>query len=277
MTQSLLFSERFTSLQCEGERIGMPSIFLRAFGCNFTCDGWGRGTPPKDALDRFQINPENYSDFNELPIPDVGCDSYASWDPRFKDFSEKYTTAEIAEYIKSESEKLQVNDHQLIFTGGEPLLKKAQRFWTELLTEHEDYVPDMLTIETNGSQPLTPELADVLYGHDTLFAVAVKLSNTGEPEDKRLQPDVLVQYAGVGRVILKFVVGSEEDLAEADLTAEKLRSEAGYHFPVYLMPVGGTDKLYYENQTWLANRCLDTGFYYSPRLQINLFGNGWAT
>lgn len=34
-------SELFYSIQGEGRYMGVPSIFLRTFGCNFTCDGFG--------------------------------------------------------------------------------------------------------------------------------------------------------------------------------------------------------------------------------------------
>ena len=34
-------SELFYSVQGEGRYMGVPSVFLRTFGCNFTCDGFG--------------------------------------------------------------------------------------------------------------------------------------------------------------------------------------------------------------------------------------------
>ena len=34
-------SELFYSLQGEGMFVGVPSVFLRTFGCNFTCSGFG--------------------------------------------------------------------------------------------------------------------------------------------------------------------------------------------------------------------------------------------
>ena len=37
----LKVSEIFYSAQGEGRFIGVPSVFLRTFGCNFTCGGFG--------------------------------------------------------------------------------------------------------------------------------------------------------------------------------------------------------------------------------------------
>ena len=37
----LKISEIFYSAQGEGRFVGVPSVFLRTFGCNFTCGGFG--------------------------------------------------------------------------------------------------------------------------------------------------------------------------------------------------------------------------------------------
>ena len=79
-------SELFYSLQGEGQYVGVPSIFLRTFGCNFTCSGFGM---PRGELstERNNVDPNSYSGYNELPLVSTGCDSYASWDPKFKHLS----------------------------------------------------------------------------------------------------------------------------------------------------------------------------------------------
>ena len=44
----------FYSIQGEGRWVGVPSVFLRLFGCNFECAGFGqpRGKPliPRDEM-----------------------------------------------------------------------------------------------------------------------------------------------------------------------------------------------------------------------------------
>ena len=37
----LKISELFYSIQGEGRYMGVPSVFLRTFGCNFQCAGFG--------------------------------------------------------------------------------------------------------------------------------------------------------------------------------------------------------------------------------------------
>ena len=42
-------AELFYSIQGEGRYMGVPSIFLRTYGCNFTCSGFGM---PKGELSK---------------------------------------------------------------------------------------------------------------------------------------------------------------------------------------------------------------------------------
>ena len=45
----LRYSEAFYSVQGEGKFVGVPSVFLRTFGCNFRCMNFGlpRGEPSR--------------------------------------------------------------------------------------------------------------------------------------------------------------------------------------------------------------------------------------
>ena len=55
----LRYSEAFYSVQGEGRFVGVPSIFLRTFGCNFTCGGFGM---PRGELsnERFKVDGESF-------------------------------------------------------------------------------------------------------------------------------------------------------------------------------------------------------------------------
>ena len=89
----LKVSEIFYSAQGEGRFVGVPSVFLRTFGCNFTCSGFGcapgvRSTEADDVAKNVHL----YKDFLSLPLVNTGCDSYASWHPEFKHLSPTVTT-----------------------------------------------------------------------------------------------------------------------------------------------------------------------------------------
>jgi 7-carboxy-7-deazaguanine synthase len=155
-------AEMFYSIQGEGRYMGVPSVFLRTFGCNFKCEGFGmprgQASAERDAVAE-QIH--LYKNYEDLPLVSTGCDSYASWDPRFKDLSPLLETDAIVEYIMTILPYGEWRREHLVITGGEPLLG-WQRAYPELL-EH----PDMkslkeITFETNGTQKLSTELKDYL-------------------------------------------------------------------------------------------------------------------
>ena len=53
----LRYSEAFYSVQGEGKFVGVPSVFLRTFGCNFRCMNFGlpRGEPMRDEKQKAGI------------------------------------------------------------------------------------------------------------------------------------------------------------------------------------------------------------------------------
>jgi len=93
-------AELFYSIQGEGRYMGVPSVFLRTFGCNFKCAGFGmpRGKLSNEVEDIAEVV-HMFNKYEELPLVSTGCDSYASWDPRFKDLSPMLTTDAIADRI----------------------------------------------------------------------------------------------------------------------------------------------------------------------------------
>ena len=92
----LKISELFYSAQGEGRFVGVPSVFLRTFGCNFTCAGFGCAPGAKSTeADDVAKNIHLYKDFLDLPLVNTGCDSYASWHPAFKDLSPTIDTKKL--------------------------------------------------------------------------------------------------------------------------------------------------------------------------------------
>jgi len=95
-------SELFYSIQGEGRYMGVPSVFLRTFGCNFTCDGFGlpRGEKSLERVNVALIDEERpFKNYKDLPLVSTGCDSYASWDPNFKHLSPLYDVGRLANDI----------------------------------------------------------------------------------------------------------------------------------------------------------------------------------
>ena len=271
-------AELFYSIQGEGRYMGVPSVFLRTFGCNFTCDSFGMPRGEK-SQERHNIVVSNYKTYNELPLVSSGCDSYASWMPDFKDLSPMLTTDAIAERIVDILPFKDWNDEHLVITGGEPLLG-WQRAYPDLLDHPKMENLKQLTFETNGTQPLASELKDYLQiwgsGREITFSVSAKLSCSGEAFEKAIIPEIVCDYQDVGYVYLKFVVATESDVEEALKTAD-IYQQYGFNGPIYLMPVGGVESVYALNNRRVAQLAMQHGLRYSDRLQVPLFHNQWGT
>ena len=278
----LKVSELFYSIQGEGRYMGVPSVFLRTFGCNFTCSGFGMPSGVASE-ERLNVNPEFYSEYKALPLVHTGCDSYASWDPRFRHLSPVIECAQLAKDIVDLLPQKKWQDEHLVITGGEPLLG-WQRSYPDLLSQKEFDSLQELTFETNGTQPLADDFFKYLNewtfakGHyDQLtFSVSPKLSVSGEKWEEAIKPQVVSQYSAVGFTYLKFVVANKDDVAEAEQAVSEYR-DAGFNGPVYIMPCGGTEELYHLNNRQVAEFAMKKGWRYSDRLQIPLFKNAWGT
>ena len=277
-------AELFYSIQGEGRYMGVPSVFLRTFGCNFTCDGFGmpRGEQSKER-DFIAADIKKFFKYQDLPLVSSGCDSYASWDPRFKDLSPMLTSDAIAERIMEILPYKTWVDEHLVITGGEPLLG-WQRAYPELLDHQYMRQLKEITFETNGTQELTPEFKEYLQDWTmsmpgercVTFSVSAKLSCSGEARHEAIKPEIVNSYQDAGYVYLKFVVATEEDAAEAIETADVYR-ENGFTGPVYLMPIGGVESVYSLNNRRVAELAMKNGLRYSDRLQVPLFKNEWGT
>jgi organic radical activating enzyme len=277
-------AELFYSIQGEGRYMGVPSVFLRTFGCNFKCAGFGM---PRGELSTevetisFAHNNTPYKDYKDLPLVSTGCDSYASWHPDFKDLSPMLTSEAIADRIM----EILPQDHweyeHLVITGGEPLLG-WQRAYPDLLNNTKMRDLKEITFETNGTQKLTPEFKTYLakwnsvVGRELTFSVSAKLPASGEKWEEAILPDVVCEYEEVGTVYLKFVVATEQDIADAECAVAAFRT-AGFKGHIYLMPVGGVESVYTLNAKNVALAAMKRGWRYSDRLQVPLFKNEWGT
>lgn len=284
----LKIAELFYSIQGEGRFMGVPSVFLRTFGCNFKCAGFGmpRGETSHEATDIAATHTmiKSFQTYGELPLVSTGCDSYASWMPEFKDLSPMLTTDAIAERIMEILPFNKWQDEHLVITGGEPLLG-WQRAYPDLLNHPSMRRLKEITFETNGTQKLTPEFKTFLQewgqnppflSREVTFSVSAKLSCSGEERHEAIKPDVVCEYQEAGYTYLKFVVATEEDAEEALETLDIYRAE-GFTGHCYLMPVGGVESVYTLNNRRVAELAMKHGLRYSDRLQVPLFKNEWGT
>jgi organic radical activating enzyme len=295
----LRYSEAFYSVQGEGKYVGVPSVFLRTFGCNFRCMNFGTD----EKRDRWEQHAdgqrynaevkalldagvhETTEKFEDLPIIHTGCDTYASIYPEFKDFNRLAEVDEVVEHLLSllpEGKWTMDNgqDVHLILTGGEPLLA-WQRLYVELFEHPRMRDLKNVTIETNTTQHLHDDFYNYLNNSDRItvtFSCSPKLSVSGETWEDAIKPIVAHQYQCVtdSNIYFKFVVATQSDFDEVTRAVQQYRN-AGVECPVYLMPLGGRSEEYTLNVKEVAEACMERGWRFTPRLHISLFGNAWGT
>ena len=189
------------------------------------------------------------------------CDTpYTSWQPEGRDFSVEQILEQVAGFSSAQ---------HVVITGGEPMIAPEIVALTRQLRNAGRHI----TVETAGTI-YTPVACD-------LMSISPKLSNS-TPRDReggrwaaqherlRYQPDILRQLIANYSYQLKFVVQRVEDLQEIRLMVEAL---AVAPQNVMLMPEGTTREAVQERGRWIAETCKSTGYRYSPRLHVDLWGD----
>lgn len=278
------YSEYFLSIQGEGRFVGVPSVFLRLYGCNFECPGFGQqkgNLIPRDEMPWKKLDVSQYKSIDELPIMPIGCDSSASWAKEYMHLTKFKESIEIANLLKHTcpgEDWIHPGsdlDTHLVITGGEPLLWQKQL--PDLLEECRKNGLENLTFETNATQKLAPKFYDYLVdlSHDVhiTWSCSPKLTISGEKWEDAIKPANWSHYKSIpnSHLYLKFVVGDEDDIDEVD------EATADFFGDVYLMPVGGTEESLALTSRRVCDLALERGYRYSPRLHVDLFGNCWGT
>ena len=146
---------------------------------------------------------------------------------------------------------------RLVVTGGEPLIQAVEL--AELLSQLPAEL--VVEIETNGTLEPPPELIRGV----AQWNVAPKLSNSGEPQERRLQPKVLAVLLATGRAFLKLVVATAEDAEEAEALVALL------DWPrerVLFMAQAATRAELAARGPLVRAEALRRGVRYSPRLHV---------
>lgn len=289
-------SEIFLSLEGEGPLAGRPTLFVRFFGCNLTCQGFGNDGK---TVERELVPLQKMS---------RGCDSAYAWHHDFKHTAKTYSLNELhAEIRKHLDGRNRPQDVTITFTGGEPML--YSKHIMQLIEGYPDYYSRIgyLLVETNGTKPLLP-----LYG--ITHSISPKLSISGENPDVALNVDYVAQHIvdndrGVSNTYFKFVTdGSKKLLLEIEDYLQRLAARIDFlidgketaalsrlnsyipmreegqlptlellHNVTYLMPVGVDLESQTTGAKEIVDQCLEYNFKFSPRLHILLFGNTMGT
>jgi len=283
------YSEIFNSIQGEGHYTGVPTAWLRFFLCNLQCNGFGQSDPTdpsKYVLPYEQFDANSISVIEELPVWEYGCDSSYSWAKKFKHLQHVQPPAVIAQRIRdsftNEFNDGKWKDRHMCFTGGEPLMKHAQDCTVAVMKhwiEEGDY-PKFVTIETNGTQPLTPDFISFFeeyiekWGGELFFSVSPKLwTVAGEKASRAIKPEVIAQYNEHFRFgQLKFVLGPrKEQWQELETVLQSIRQNVDW--PVWIMPVGATVEGQKLVDGDVATMAQIRGYNVSARVHTYLWGN----
>lgn len=295
-------SEIFRSIQGEGHYTGVPTAWVRFFGCNLNCKGFGQKDPTDPStyiLPYEEFDPSTINSVEELPVWEYGCDSSYSWAKKFNHLQMRLTAEEIVDKVEEVMRSPFNPDGRfhhptsnqrahLCFTGGEPLLKGTQGAIREILEilDQRHNTPDSITFETNGTKPLTEDLlkfflSDEYYPYkEVFFSVSPKLFTvSGERNVDAIKPDVVADLSAWFGGQLKFVMGAEERQWDELDRVVKLFKEEGVWWPVWIMPVGATeagqhgDYGGHASAGEVANMAIERGYNVSPRVHVYLWGN----
>ena len=301
----MLYSEIFRSIQGEGVYTGVSTVWLRLFGCNLECNGFGQEDPtdPDSYILPYQeIDLTDITVPEQLPVFSYGCDSSYSWSKKFKKLQRRGTPEDVA----SELHQLMYNNNtHIAFTGGEPMMKAGQKNIVKIIkelkklfeTEHGFYGKKWknnitnITFETNG----TRQIEDVMVAqimHDSItqeteyfFSVSPKIWSTSGEKD-RICPDIVKgyqdacgkfdQYQGSKdpQGQLKFVCnGSEQSWNEIEDAIYQFR-EAGVKYPIWIMPVGATEESQNKDHVAkMAEETMNRGYNVAARVHCYIWGN----
>ncbi len=245
----LYLVEHFYSIQGEGKYTGTPSLFLRFGGCNMKCEGFG------------------CKETSSSGVEVTGCDTVYAVNKEH--FSHSWTE------IKNVKELLNILDLyelpgavDIVLTGGEPLIYANDTIFVAFLNElhHNGH---RICFETNGS--LDVDFLKYPIYKECIFALSVKLSNSGESFKKRVNGDIIYSLASnASEAFFKFSIDAES----IDLGLEEEIEEITIHSPktqVYCMPVGGSKKEVERNTEPLIEFCKTKGYNFSDRLHIRVW------
>lgn len=174
------YSEIFgDTFQGEGQYTGVPTVWVRFWGCNFECGGFSQPDPTDPStwnLDYQTVDISSITRMEDLPVFNTGCDSSYSWSKKFGHLAHTATAAEMCDKLEEFMKKGGHNPEgsfkhpksgqwtHLAFTGGEPMMN--QNAIVDIMREfaRRGNVPKYVTVETNGTQVARDKFSEYLSG-----------------------------------------------------------------------------------------------------------------
>ena len=186
----------------------------------------------------------------------VWCDSKYAWQK-----GEMQDDLAISEVVGAMTAKDMCDCSRLVVTGGEPLLQ------SDALSElAQALIGWDCELETNGTIFAPATLVD----RGWQFNISPKLASSGNALTQRYKPKVLRHFGYIRNTWFKFTVATQEDLDEVIALTQACNI---HDDRVILMPEGTDIDTLIERGAWLAVVCKLHGWRFSPRLQIELWGN----
>lgn len=289
------YSEIFgQTIQGEGKYTGRPTVWIRFWGCNFECNGFGQENPldiDSYKLDYQTIDISSIKHVNDLPVFSRGCDSSYSWSKKFSHLASTGTAIEICDnlqsFLKSDSnisgKFLHPKSHQsthMAFTGGEPMMNQTAIVNIMQEFERRNNVPQYITIETNGTQSLRKNFITYFqsyfnnYGGELFWSVSPKLYLSGEKWEDAIKPKVVAEYKNLSlNGQLKYVSnGSDRSWQEVENATQKYHNE-GVYWPVWIMPVGADIEGQNKVAALVTEQAVSRGYNVAGRMHTYIFKN----
>lgn len=278
------------TIQGEGKYAGCPTLWIRFWGCNFNCDGFGQSSPRDPStwkLDYKDYDPKanSVTSMEELPVWTTGCDSSYSWSTKYGHLASQGTADEICRDFRSRLQDSKFvhprsgQDVHLAFTGGEPMM--SQTGIVDIMSTLRDQMdpPRHITIETNGTQVPRNNFNEFfgnrgLYDGEIFWSVSPKLGTSGEKWEEAIKPDVVRSYrllSNSGQ--LKFVLDKDPRTWDELERAVDLFRSVDVKWPVWIMPVGATREEQEEVQMWVTEEAIRRGYNVAARVHCWIFSN----
>jgi organic radical activating enzyme len=214
MSNTLMISSDFYSVQGEGITTGIPAYFIRLGLCNLQC-GMSAKFLAQLKKDKALADGEIFKGDLELEGKATWtCDSTSQWAWRGEEKPFQYLIDQWKEQGIYDDIKNRLI--HIIWTGGEPTMRKHQeaivnfhKYWKSI-DSSVDLTTAYYEIETNGTIYIEDELFKLL----DQINCSPKLENSGQARNKRIVPDAIKRIMEHRNYQFKFVISTEDDIKE---------------------------------------------------------------